>query len=299
MLFLKILSAFLSVGALGALLGVGLYVASKFLSVKKDERIQAVEEALPGLNCGACGFAGCEGYAEAIATSDEVLDLCKPGGPDAVTELGRIMGKAVEVSQDKMVAQVHCRGGRDTAEYIFDYEGISDCNAATQLYGGAKKCGYGCLGLGSCIKVCPVDAITRDEIGLVRVDRDACVSCGKCVDICPTGVMRMIPYEAEVIVACNSTDKGGVVRKYCKVGCIGCKKCERSSPDGGFSVEDFLARIDYSQGGERDSAVEVCPTKCIVRIVAQSTTPTVEQIEVGESPQQEQVTVAQDSHESD
>ncbi len=289
MFFLKILWAFLSVGLLGALLGVGLYIASKFLSVKKDERIMKVEQALPGLNCGACGFAGCESYAAAILTAGEELDLCKPGGPDTLSELGSIMGREVELSGEKLVAQVHCRGGEGTAEYAFDYEGIIDCNAATLLYGGAKKCPHGCLGLGSCIKVCPVDAIVYDEIGLVWVDRDTCISCGKCIDICPTGVMKMIPFEADIIVACNSIDKGGVVRKYCTVGCIGCKKCERSSPDGGFVVNDFLAGIDYSQGGERDSALSDCPTKCIIRVV--------EAKDSAESAQL--VTTAQDSHESD
>ena len=292
MLFLKILWAFLSVGLLGALLGVGLYVASKFFFVKKDERVARVEAALPGLNCGACGFAGCESYADAIISSDVELDLCKPGGPGALTELGLIMGKAVEISGEKQVAQVHCRGGEGTAEYVFKYEGIIDCNAATLLYGGAKKCPYGCLGLGSCIKVCPVDAIGYDQTGLVWVDRDKCISCGKCVDICPTMVMKMIPYSADTVVACNSTDKGGVVRKYCKVGCIGCKKCERSSPEGGFFVEDFLAHIDYSQEGERDAAVEDCPTKCIVHIGV--TSPPPEGMEAVQS-----VAPAQDSREND
>ena len=291
MLFLKILWAFLSVGLLGALLGLGLYIASRFFAVKKDLRIQSVESILPGLNCGACGFAGCESYAEAIVNSDEELDLCKPGGPDAITELGQIMGKEVEVSSEKLVAQVHCRGGKDTAEYKFEYEGLEDCNAAHQLYGGAKTCPHGCLGLGSCVKVCPVDAIDYDDTGLVWVNRDVCISCGKCTDVCPTGVMKMIPYKADVIVACNSTDKGGVVRKYCKVGCIGCKKCEKSSPEGGFAVEDFLARIDYSQGGERNSALTACPTKCIVATYTSAV--------VEESAQPEPVVAAQDSHESD
>lgn len=303
MLFLKILWAFLSVGILGGLFGIGLFFASKFFAVKKDARIQQVEEALPGLNCGACGFAGCESYAEAIITEETELDLCKPGGPTAVAELGRIMGKEVEISEEKLVAQVHCRGGEGTAEYVFDYEGVEDCNAAVLLYGGPKKCPHGCLGLGSCIKVCPVDAIDYDETGLVWVDRDVCISCGKCVDICPTGVMKMIPYEADFLVACNSTDKGGVVRKYCKVGCIGCNRCVRTCPEGGYIVENFLAHIDYSQGGERSSAVEECPTKCIIPTVANTAVDTVDAAAVdtntGESARPQEAVAAQDSHEND
>ncbi len=291
MLFLKVIWAFLTVGLLGTVLGLGLYFASKFFAVKKDKRIEEVEAALPGLNCGVCGFAGCSSYAHAIITSEVDLNLCKPGGPEAVVKLGLIMGREVAILEEKNVAQVHCRGGEGAALYAFDYEGIFDCNAAVLLYGGAKKCPFGCLGLGSCIKVCPVDAIDRDEIGLVWVNRELCISCGKCVDICPTGVMKLIPYHADVIVACNSTDKGNVVRKYCKVGCIGCARCVGSSPDGGYIVEDFLAHIDYSQGGERDSAVEECPTKCIVRLV--------EVNKAGESTQPLEAVTVQDSHGND
>ena len=292
MILMKVLWAFLSVGILGALFGIGLFIASRLLAVKKDERVEEAEEALPGLNCGACGYAGCESYAEAIVTEEDIaLDLCKPGGPEAAIELGRIMGQEVDVSAEKQVAQVHCRGGEGTAEYDFDYEGIEDCNAAALLYGGAKRCPHGCLGLGSCIKVCPVDAIDYDESGLVWVDRELCIACGKCIDTCPTGVIKMIPYEADVIVACNSTDKGNVVRKYCKVGCIGCARCNKSSPDGGFEVENFLARIDYTKNGERDTAAEKCPTKCIIR--------TVEDTDTGESAQPLEPVAAQDSHESD
>ncbi len=285
-MLVTIIAAFVSVGVLGALFGIGLAVASKFLSVRKDKRVEEVEEALPGLNCGACGYAGCPAYAEAIVEKDETLDLCKPGGQDTHEKLGKIMGVDVDTSSEKMVAQVHCRGGIGKAEYKFDYNGVHDCNAAFALFGGPKVCEFGCLGLGSCVKVCPVDAIDYDEPGLVWVDKETCISCGKCIDICPTNVMRWVPYDADRIVACNSTDKGSVVRKYCKVGCIGCKRCEKKSPDGGFNVTDFLARIDYSQKGERKSAEEACPTNCIIKVAP-------------EFSQGEEVSVASESDEKD
>ena len=291
MLLLKVLWAFLSVGILGALLGLGLSVASRFLSVKKDRRIEQVEGALPGLNCGGCGYPGCESYAAAIVSEEAELNLCMPGGSDALTALADIMGVEAVAEQQKLVAQVHCCGGSDTAKYKFTYEGISDCNAAQQLYGGSKVCPFGCLGYGSCVKVCPVDAISYDDNELVWVDRDICISCGKCVDICPTGVMQMIPYTADKIVACNSYDKGGVVRKYCKVGCIGCKKCEKSSPDGGFVVDNFLATIDYDKQGERDSAEQDCPTHCII--------PAAREIIEEKTTEEERVVISRDSHEPD
>lgn len=264
MLLLKILYAFLAVGLLGGLLGVALAIASKFFAVSKDERISQVEDALPGANCGACGYAGCAAYAEAIVAGEAPLTLCGPGGAEASSAIAGIMGQEVEVSDQKLVAQVHCRGTQKTSSLQYSYRGIEDCNAMYALFKGDKVCPYGCLGLGSCIKVCPVDAIGRDEEGRVVVDKEKCISCGKCVDVCPTGVMKMVPYDADYIVACSSTDKGAKVRKYCSVGCIGCKMCEKKSPEGGFKVEDFLARIDYSANGDRGDAAKACPPKCIV-----------------------------------
>lgn len=263
---ITILYALLVVGLLGALFGIGLAFASNALAVKKDERVQEVENALPGLNCGACGYAGCGPYADAIVNHDEVLTLCGPGGNEAAAAIATIMGQEIDLSAEKMVTQVHCRGGRDVTTYEFDYQGMQDCNALHMLYGGDMVCKEGCLGLGSCIRVCPVDAIDYDSEGKVWVDKDVCISCGKCVDICPTGVMRWVPYSADYIVACNNTDGGKNVRKYCTVGCIACRLCEKKSPDGGYVVENNLSRIDYSYTGDRSAGAEKCPPKCIVRV---------------------------------
>ncbi|MBN1412822.1 MAG: 4Fe-4S binding protein, partial [Spirochaetales bacterium] len=203
-------------------------------------------------------------YAQAIVGQDAALTLCVPGGEDVAHDLSEIMGVQVEFTAQKKVTQVHCRGGRKTAKYLYEYRGVKDCNALYALSGGDKQCKYGCLGLGSCIKVCPVDAISYDSEGLVWVNRETCIGCGKCIDVCPTGVMRFIPYEADLIVACNSKDKGAVTKKNCSVGCIGCKICEKQSPDGGYQVNDFLSVIDYAIKGEREKGADKCPTKCII-----------------------------------
>ena len=262
----RIVYSFASVAGIGLVLGIGLAIAGRLLTIARNERLESIEAALPGLNCGACGFAGCSSYAEAIAAGEENLTLCSPGGPEAAQELSRIMGVEVQADARKMVAQVHCRGGKDSAAFAFEYEGIRDCNALYALSGGNKVCKYGCLGLGTCMTVCPVDAIFYDDGGLVVVDREKCISCSKCVDVCPTGVMQMIPYDADYIVACNSHDKGPVTKRACTVGCIGCKICSKQSPEGGFAIEDFLAHIDYDAGGSREEAAEKCPPKCIIKI---------------------------------
>ena len=264
-MILRVIYSFLSVALLGGLLGIGLAFASRVLAVKKDERVERVEGVLPGANCGACGFAGCAAYAEAIVNEGAEINLCNPGGASAVKAIAEIMGIEADVGDGRrMVAQVHCRGSKAVSSYLYAYRGVKDCNAVHMYFQGDKECKYGCLGLGSCMKVCPTDAIYYDNEGLVRVDREKCIGCEKCVNVCPTGVIKMIPYGVDYMVACNSTDKGAKVRKYCKVGCIGCKICEKKSPDGGFKVEDFLARIDFSQEGDRSAAAQACPAKCII-----------------------------------
>jgi Na+-translocating ferredoxin:NAD+ oxidoreductase RNF subunit RnfB len=250
---------------LGILLGLGLAVAARLLAIRKDERVEAIENVLPGVNCGACGFAGCAAYAAEIVGGEVALDLCTVGGPDVAEQVAEIMEVEYEHSTAaKQVPQVHCRGGRETAQYAFEYTGVKDCVALYALFGGNKVCKYGCLGLGSCIEVCPVDAIAYTAEGLVWVNKDICIGCGQCVKICPTGVMQWMPYDADYLIACSSKDKGGKVRKYCKVGCIACKICEKKSPEGGYKVEDNLSRIDYSVAGDRREGAEACPPKCIV-----------------------------------
>jgi Na+-translocating ferredoxin:NAD+ oxidoreductase subunit B len=258
------LASFITAGTLGIVFGIILAFSARIFHVEKDERSALVEQSLPGLNCGTCGYLGCAAYAAAVLGGEAALNICLPGGEDVAKKIASVMNAEVEFSKNKMVTQVHCRGGKATSKYAFAYNGVKDCNALHALYGGDKQCKYSCLALGSCIRVCPVDAIDYDAEGLVWVDKDACIGCGKCVDICPTGVMRWIPYGADMIVACHSKDRGPVTRRYCSVGCIACKICEKESPDGGYLVADFLSVIDYTRTGERVKAAGKCPTQCII-----------------------------------
>ena len=264
---MNILFAFLIIALLSLLLGLGLAFAAKKFAVEKDERAEEILGVLPGANCGACGFPGCSGYANALSAGTAENGLCPPGGAKVVELVASILGIDDEGggAGEKMVAFVHCRGNNELTKRDFIYEGIEDCTAAYLLHQGEAACKYGCLHLGSCIKVCPTDAISRDEIGNVVVDPELCIGCLKCTLVCPTHVMKMIPYRGSHGIACNSLDSGPVVRKVCSVGCIGCKICERKYPESGCVVTNFLATIDYSREmSQIAEAAEACPTKCIV-----------------------------------
>ena len=262
---MSIVIAFIIVGVLGLLLGLGLAIADKKLAIEKDEKLIALEEAMPGANCGGCGFAGCTAYADAVYKGEAEPGLCSPGGAALAAKMGEILGVKVE-AKEKMVAFVFCRGGKDVTKPDYEYKGMADCNAAALLQGGPSACKEGCLHLGSCISVYPVGVISKNADGDIVVDKEMCIGCGKCVAICPNHVIRLVPYSAEYICACNNHEPGGKVRKACQVGCIGCKMCETKVEGSPFKVENFLSVNDYHapQDGA-PAAAEICPQKCIIK----------------------------------
>jgi RnfABCDGE-type electron transport complex B subunit len=252
-------------GGLGLLFAAGLTYASKKFAVEIDSRIEKIEEYLAGANCGACGFAGCRGYAEAIVANKIGVDSCSPAGVDAAKEIASVMG--VEISEKAPeVAVVQCRGGNDQAQTKFVYEGIQDCNAAQMVGSGAKSCSYGCLGLGSCVAACPFGALSMGANGLPVVDEEKCTACGVCVSNCPRGVMALIPKTQEVYLGCVNHDRGAGVKKMCQVGCIACRLCVRKNPEGedGISMGENLPIINYENLSNWSEANEVCPQNCFV-----------------------------------
>ncbi|MDO3378155.1 RnfABCDGE type electron transport complex subunit B [Geoalkalibacter halelectricus] len=255
------LAAILSLGGIGLIAAIILGLAAKKFAVEVDPRELALLDALPGANCGACGYPGCSGFARALAEGRADPADCTPGGKETVAEIARILGVAA-TSPEPRIAVVLCQGDRNRAADKYRYLGIEDCNAAQKLAEGPKQCPGGCLGLGSCRRVCPFGAIEITPAGLAVISRELCTGCTKCVAVCPREVIRMTPAAAEVHVLCNSHDKGAVVRKYCSIGCIACHICHKAAPQA-YVIEDFLARVDYAQGAAAAAAVDKCPTKCI------------------------------------
>jgi len=229
--------------ALGVAFGVGLAVASRLLHVEVDPRVTRITEALPGANCGGCGFAGCAAYAEAIVLKGASPVECNPGGEAAARKIAEIMGVQAS-AKEKRVAVVRCRGRATPSR--FTYDGLYNCRAANLIQAGPKGCEYGCLGFGTCAEACPFGAIRMVD-RLPVIDEARCVACGKCVDACPRQIIVLDRVKDCVEVLCRSHDKAGVVRKLCEFGCLGCKKCEKVCKFEAIRVDEYLARIDFEK----------------------------------------------------
>lgn len=259
----EILSSTFIVGGIGLFCGAALGLASRFFSVYEDPRISALVAFLPGANCCACGYAGCADYAKALVAGGAKANLCKPGGAESVGKIAALLGIEAVVGE-REVAIVLCGGGDSVAAQKFRYNGVADCAAAVLVGGGFKACGYGCLGLGTCARVCPVGAIeiTGDRLALVHPA--ICIGCGLCVPACPRQLIRLAPERRSLHVLCRSQDRGPVVKKCCSAGCIACTLCVKAA-DGVINMDGALAVVDYARPLENEAIIGKCPQHTIVK----------------------------------
>ena len=261
-----IITAVVAVTVIGLLCAVMLVVASTLFGVKEDEKFKRIREVLPGANCGACGYTGCDGYAKALAEDPTIkTNLCTPGGDSGAAKIAEVLGiEAADVIEK--LAMVACTGNCVNSPNVAKFEGTLTCKAAKQVYGGPQACSFGCLGFGDCILACQYDAIHLVD-GIAKVDRTKCVGCTLCSKACPNNIIIMTDATNKVHVKCSNTEKGAIARKQCNRACIGCMKCQKTCPHDAIHVENNLARVDYSKCTNCGACVEACPTGCIRKLI--------------------------------
>lgn len=280
---MDIIIATLVLGVLGVLGALLLGVASNIFKVEQDEKLPLVIDALPGANCGACGYAGCSNFAGAVIEGTAKVNGCPVGGETSANKISEIMGIVAEKAE-KMVAYVSCNGGT-LATKKFNYVGPKDCISAASVQGGNLECASGCLGFGSCAKACPFDAISMID-GVAKVITEKCTACTKCVATCPKKLIELIKEKQKVTIPCSSTEKGGIAKKQCPHACIGCKLCQKACPFDAIDVENNLATINYDKCKNCGKCVGVCPQKIIIntRVVKPKPAPKPIETPVSEAP---------------
>jgi Na+-translocating ferredoxin:NAD+ oxidoreductase subunit B len=230
-------------------------------------RFDLIHHALPDFNCGACGFQECLGYAEGLATGAANPAACIPGGPKTAHALADILGITAKIT-DPVMATVNCKGGIREVHVTADFHGMEDCHAAIMINNGTKACVEGCLGLGTCVRVCPFGALSINENKVATVDRHKCTGCGLCIESCPRNLLSLFPHVHKIYLACSNHQKGDAVSSYCSVGCTACEECVKATPSGAITMENNLPKLDYYTPSENFvSAAYKCPSKCFVDLI--------------------------------
>jgi electron transport complex protein RnfB len=256
------LIAIFCLSGLGLLASLGLGLVAKRFSVEVDPKVEAVDRLLPGLNDGGCGYPSCSQFARAVVEQEAPVTGCVAGGEATAVALAELMGVEA-VLGEKKVGVVLCKGGKEKSTPKFTYKGVEDCKAAVIISGGHKACPYGCLGLGTCKRVCPFDAVVISQDGLSTIDTQRCTGCGICVKECPKGIIQLVPLGKRVSILCRSEEKGSEVRKKCEVGCIACGACVRVCPFDAISMEGNLAVLDHERCRVCGLCIPRCPTDTI------------------------------------
>ncbi len=256
------LPAVITLMGLGLLFGAGLAFASRVLAVKRDERVEAIEEVLPGANCGACGFAGCSALSEALVEGEADVQACPVGDSEALARVAEILGQEADLGASRQVAKVRCRGTEDAAETRFSYAGIKDCQAAGAIAGGHKVCEHGCLGMGSCVQACPFDCMYMKDGVPVVVEED-CTGCGNCVEACPRSIIELAAEDQPVFLYCVSTAGPREARQACSNACMGCGLCARTCEQDAIEMQDNLPVFDFDKCNACGACVEACPTDAL------------------------------------
>lgn len=263
---MTLLLAILTMGGLGLLFAAGLAIADKKLRVEEDPKIAKVNDALPGVNCGACGYAGCNDFAVNVVEGNADVTGCPVGGSDTARDVAMIMG--VEAgSTTKMLPIILCKGGNSEAvNKMVKYYGPLSCSAMDIVSGGEKHCMYGCLGAGDCVEACPFDAMIMNHDGIPEVVPELCTSCGICVKSCPRDIIEMHPIDRDVFVFCKNQDDAKTAKEVCNVACVACGICAKKS-DGAIEIINNVGVIkDYNILDDSKIPFEKCKTGAIQKI---------------------------------
>lgn len=269
---------------LGLVFGIALGAAAERFKVASNPLVDRVRDKLPSANCGACGYAGCMAYAEAVVEKADVSpSLCIPGRDSVARAVAELTGKAAGSVQDRIVVMT-CHGTSAYARNEAEYAGIPTCNAAALVFGGPRACKNGCLGLGDCTRACPFGALDLGPDGIVKVNTEKCTGCAVCLPVCPKDLFQLYPRARRIELACKAVDKQAIVRATCMVGCTLCRKCVARCPAGAIAWDGRTIVIDHEMclaygPACNEACTEICPSTILHRVGQQ---PTPELVEISE-----------------
>ena len=246
---------------LAFILGLALGFFKQFFAVEEDPLTGQLRELLPGANCGACGFPGCDGYAAAIAGGTAGISSCSAGGQAVAEKLAVLAGGTANVKP--VIAILACQGTKDKALLKGEYTGVKSCRAAKISTGSVKRCSWGCQGFGDCIKVCKFGALSMGEDGIPHIDTAQCTGCKACMAECPQHIIHSIPKDLNGSrpLCSNLNVNKAMVGKNCKAGCIKCELCVKKCPEQCIKMVNGIPAVDYAKCTNCGTCVTTCSIK--------------------------------------
>ena len=254
-----------SLAIIGFIAGAILSFASQKFKSEADPRVSSAVRLLPGANCGACGYPGCQGFAEALLKGEANISACRLMNDAQRKELANILGVEAAKIEEK-VAVLFCGAGKALCEKRGDYVGALTCSGENLAGEGSLACVNGSLALGDCFRACPFNAIELDGDKPPKIKRDKCVACGKCVTACPRSLIELTPRSHKILILCKTQHKGAEIKKICSVGCIACRICTNACPTGAITMEGRIPVIDHSKCNECGECIKTCPQNTIVKV---------------------------------
>jgi len=245
-------------------LGLALGFFKEFFAVEEDPLIGQIRAALPGANCGACGFPGCDAYAASIAKGAAGINSCSVGGQAVAEKIAGLAGGSADVTP--MLAVLACRGTHDKALLKGEYIGVKSCRAAKISTGSIKRCTWGCQGFGDCTRVCKFGAITMGEDGIPHIDNERCTGCRACANECPQHIIWVIPKDLKGSRphCSNLNVNKAMVAKNCKNGCIKCELCVKNCPEQCIRMANGIPVVDNTKCTSCGACVKKCPMKVMI-----------------------------------
>jgi Na+-translocating ferredoxin:NAD+ oxidoreductase RNF subunit RnfB len=249
--------------SLAFVLGLALGFFKRFFAVEQDPLAGKIREILPGANCGACGFPGCDGYAAALAEGRAGVNSCSVGGRAVAEQLAALTGETANIIS--VVAVLACRGTHDKALLKGEYTGVPSCRAAKISTESIKRCSWGCQGFGDCVKVCKFGALSMGDGGIPQVDVSRCTGCKACMAECPQHIIWAVPRNLKGArpLCSNLNALKTTVAKNCKAGCIKCEICVKNCPEECIKMVNGIPAVDYA----KCTSCGTCVTKCPIKVM--------------------------------